>query len=50
MNILCVEDEVDIAILLEDLLVAHGHEIKSCHKGSDALPLIEKENFDRVEG
>jgi DNA-binding response OmpR family regulator len=48
MNILCVEDEVDIAMLLEDLLTAHGHELTSCHKGSDALPIIKKENFDMV--
>ncbi len=48
MKILCVEDEVDIATLLDNVLTSEGHFVTTCHNGVDALSLIEKENFNLI--
>ena len=48
MKILCIEDETDIATLLDDVLVSQGHEVKTCHNGEDGLTMIENEKFDMV--
>jgi len=48
MKILCVEDDVDIATLLDNVLSSEGHYVTICHNGEDALSLIEKENFNLI--
>ena len=48
MKILCVEDDVDIATLLDNVLSANGHVVTSCHNGAEALPLILQGEFNLI--
>ncbi len=48
MKILCVEDDIDIATLLDNVLSSDGHYVTICHNGEDALALVEKENFNLI--
>ena len=48
MKILCVDDDEDIAILLDNVLSANEHIVTICNNGVDALSLIEKENFNLI--
>lgn len=48
MKILCVDDDVNIAQLLDNILTANGHYVITCHNGVDALSLIEKINFNLI--
>ncbi|MDH3277648.1 MAG: response regulator [Nitrosopumilus sp.] len=48
MKILCVDDDEDIALLLDSVLSANEHKVTICNNGVDALSLIEKENFNLI--
>lgn len=48
MKILCVEDDVDIATLLDNVLSANGHIVTACHSGADALSLIQNQDFNLI--
>ncbi len=48
MKILCVEDDIDIATLLDNVLSSDGHYVTICDNGKDALSLVEKENFNLI--
>ena len=48
MKILCVDDDVDIATLLENCLSSEGHQVTTCHNGVDALDLITKNDFNLI--
>jgi DNA-binding response OmpR family regulator len=48
MKILCVEDDVDIATLLDNVLSGNGHSVTTCHNGADGLSLIEKNDFNLI--
>ena len=48
MKILCVEDEVDLAILMDNVLSSDGHLITTCHDGEEAISLITKEDFNLI--
>lgn len=46
MRILVVDDEIEIADLIELYLRNEGYEVKKCYNGSDAQKLISTESFD----
>ena len=48
MKILCVDDDVDITTLLDNVLSANGHKVTICLNGVDAISLIEKEDFNLI--
>jgi len=48
MKILCVDDDVDIATLLDNILSSEGHQVTTCHNGVDALDLITKNDFNLI--
>ena len=48
MKILCVEDEVDLATLMDNVLSSDGHLITTCHDGEEAISLITKEDFNLI--
>ncbi|MDH3611307.1 MAG: response regulator [Nitrosopumilus sp.] len=48
MKILCVEDDVDIATLMDNILSANGHQVTTCHNGVDALSHIRKKKFNLI--
>ena len=48
MKILCVDDDEDIATLLDNVLSANNHRVTICHNGVDALSLIQKEDFNLI--
>ncbi len=48
MKILCVEDEVDLATLMDNVLSSDGHFVTTCHDGEEALSLITKEEFNLI--
>ncbi len=48
MKILCVEDDIDIATLLDNVLSSDGHYVTICDNEKDALALVEKENFNLI--
>ncbi len=45
-RILLAEDEESMRVYLERALVKAGYEVTSVDRGTDALPLLEKEQFD----
>ena len=45
-RILLAEDEESMRVYLERALVKAGYEVTSVDRGTDALPLLEKEPFD----
>lgn len=47
-RILVVDDEVDIAEILRDILVTAGHRVVMCHNGLEALRRLDAEPFDLV--
>lgn len=47
-RILVVDDEVDIAEILRDILITAGHRITLTHNGLDALRRLDAEPFDLV--
>lgn len=47
-RILIVDDEVELAQTLGDILSPDGHAIKMVHNGRDALTLLGKEEFDVI--
>ncbi|MDH3677097.1 MAG: response regulator [Nitrosopumilus sp.] len=48
MKILCVDDDEDIATLLDNVLSSDGHLVTTCHNGVDALSVIKKEDFNLI--
>lgn len=48
MKILCVEDDEDISILMDNILSANGHYVTTCDNGIDGLSLIQKEDFNLI--
>lgn len=47
-RLLIVDDEVELAQTLADILSPDGHAIKLVHNGRDALDLLAKEEFDII--
>lgn len=47
-KILVVDDEVDIALLIKDVLVDEGFDVVTLNNGKDALELVQKEKFDLI--
>ena len=45
-RILLAEDEEAMRIYLERALTKAGYDVKSVDRGTDAIPLLEEENFD----
>ena len=48
MKILCVEDDLDIATLLDNVLSANGHYVSTCHDGLEAVNKIENEEYNLI--
>ena len=48
MKILCVEDDLDIATLLDNVLSANGHYVSTCHDGLEAVNQIENEEYNLI--
>ena len=48
MKILCVEDDVDIATLMDNVLSASGHYATVCHNGVEAVSLCKSEGFNLI--
>lgn len=48
MKILCVDDDVDIATLMDNVLSANGHYVTTCNSGADALAAISDNDFNLI--
>ena len=48
MKILCVEDDTDIATLLDNVLSANGHFVTTCSDGVQAIEQIETEEYHLI--
>ena len=48
MKILCVEDDTDIATLLDNVLSASGHYVSTCHDGLEAVDQIHSGEFNLI--
>ena len=48
MKILCVEDDLDIATLMDNVLSASGHYVSTCHDGLEGVNKIEAEDYNLI--
>ena len=48
LQILLVEDNLDAAETLSLLLKLHGHEVRQCHDGTDAVEMAQADRYDLV--
>ncbi|MFZ8922945.1 MAG: response regulator [Nitrosopumilaceae archaeon] len=48
MKILCVEDDLDIATLLDNTLSASGHHVSTCNDGLEAVSQIQSGEFNLI--
>lgn len=48
MKILCIDDDLEITKLLDNVLSANGHKVTICLNGVDAISLIKKEDFNLI--
>ena len=47
-RLLIAEDDLALAILLEEYLTESGYDVLLCHRGDDAIKHLKKEHFDLV--
>ena len=48
MKILCVDDDADIATLMDNVLSANGNFVTTCNGGADALTQIQHNDFNLI--
>ncbi len=47
-KILVIDDEIDICVILDRLLSKNGYDVRCAYSGTEAIALMEKEEFDLV--
>ncbi|MGD8736019.1 MAG: response regulator, partial [Anaerolineae bacterium] len=47
-RILVVDDDRDTCMLMADILVEEGYDVRTCSQGEEALEVLEQEHFDLV--